>query len=104
MHAVRKRRIGTGGRWWALRDGFDGLLFPERYRDGGVLVLDPATTPGSDDEGSLLGTGTRNDPFRLQEPNEDGLIEEVDASERQYCKCCAIAASTPSSRLSVPAQ
>ena len=82
VRAVAQAAHRHGWEVVGLRDGFDGLLFPERYRDGGVLVLDPATTPGSDDEGSLLGTGTRNDPFRLQEPNEDGLIEEVDASDR----------------------
>ena len=82
VRAVAQAAHRHGWEVVGLRDGFDGLLVPERYRDGGVLVLDPATTPGSDDEGSLLGTGTRNDPFRLQEPNEDGLIEEVDASDR----------------------
>jgi 6-phosphofructokinase 1 len=65
-----------------IRDGFDGLLFPERYPGGGVIPLEPVALACRDDEGSLLGTGARNDPFRLQQQDEDGLIEQVDASGR----------------------
>jgi 6-phosphofructokinase 1 len=62
-----------------IRDGFDGLLFPERYGQAGVV---PIAEEGNDDEGSLLGTGVRNDPFRVQLANADGFVEEQDASGR----------------------
>jgi 6-phosphofructokinase 1 len=62
-----------------IRDGFDGLLFPERYGKGGLV---PVAGEGDDDEGSLLGTGVRNDPFRVQLANADGFVEEQDASGR----------------------
>lgn len=62
-----------------VRDGFDGLLFPERFPQGGLV---PVEGGGDDDEGSLLGTGTRNDPFRLQLANADGFVEQQDASGR----------------------
>ena len=82
---VRAAARAAHRRGWevvGVRDGFDGLLFPERYPDGGVVAIEPSTSPGSDDEGSLLGTGARTDPFRLQQQDEDGLVEEVDASGR----------------------
>jgi 6-phosphofructokinase 1 len=62
-----------------IRDGFDGLLIPERFPHGGLV---PVTGEGSDDAGSLLGTGARNDPFRVQLANADGFVEEQDASGR----------------------
>ncbi len=69
---------------WAvagIRDGFDGLLFPERYPDGGVIELDARTLAAlAAAGGSILGTGTRTDPFRVQAVNADGLVEEVDRS------------------------
>ncbi len=82
---VRATARAAHGRGWevvGLRDGFDGLLFPERYPDGGVVALVPSSVPSGDDDGSLLGTGARNDPFRLQQRSGDGMIDEVDASGR----------------------
>jgi 6-phosphofructokinase 1 len=73
--AARRRGWDVVG----IRDGLDGLLFPERYASGGVV---PIEGDGNDEEGSLLGTGTRNDPFRLQVANADGFVEEQDASQR----------------------
>jgi ATP-dependent phosphofructokinase / diphosphate-dependent phosphofructokinase len=80
---VRAVALAAQRRGWevvGVRDGFDGLLYPERYPDGGVIAVEPSSTPFSDDDGSLLGTGVRTDPFRLQQPNDEGLISEVDAS------------------------
>lgn len=74
--AARQRGCDAVG----IRDGFDGLLFPERYPRGGVIPVDGEG--GDDDEGSLLGTGTRNDPFRVQLANADGFVEQRDASGR----------------------
>lgn len=79
---VRATALAARRQGWevvGIRDGFDGLLFPERFAGGGVVAIDPFA---GEAEGSLLGTGTRNDPFRVQQANDDGLIEEVDASGR----------------------
>ena len=82
VRAVAQAAHRRGWQVVGVRDGFDGLLFPERYPDGGVLAIEPSASPGRDDEGSLLGTGARNDPFHLQQQDRDGLIEQVDASGR----------------------
>lgn len=65
-----------------IRDGFDGLLFPDRYPDGGTVLLTPKAigdlyrTPGV-----LLGTATHTDPFRVRTINDENAVEEVDRSE-----------------------
>lgn len=85
---VRATARAARRRGWeavGLRDGFDGLLFPERYPRGGIVAIEGH---GNDDEGSLLGTGTRNDPFRFQLANGDGFVEERDASGRVLDGLC----------------
>jgi 6-phosphofructokinase len=65
-----------------IRDGFDGLLFPDRYPEGGTVLLTPQAigdlyrTPGV-----LLGTATRTDPFHVRTINHENAVEEVDRSE-----------------------
>ena len=62
-----------------IRDGYDGLLRPERYPDGGMVTLQPgiADTTGG---GGSLGTGARTDPFRVRTTNADNAVEEIDRS------------------------
>jgi len=65
-----------------IRDGFDGLLFPDRYGDTGLipLGLDLAERMLSA-SGSVLGTAARSDPFHVRIADSDGMLEEVDHSE-----------------------
>jgi 6-phosphofructokinase 1 len=65
-----------------IRDGYDGLLNPEEYRDGGLITLDPHIVDNlGPDSGSVLGTAARHDPFRMRTINPDGFVEEVDYSD-----------------------
>src|SRR5512147_1146231 len=49
-----------------IRDGFDGLLFPSRYREGGLLNLTPGMVEAlAGSGGALLGNATRTDPFHV---------------------------------------
>lgn len=65
-----------------IRDGFDGLLFPDRYPDGGTINLTPHAigdlyrTPGV-----LLGTATHTDPFHVRTINSENAVEELDRSD-----------------------
>lgn len=65
-----------------IRDGYDGLLFPERYPEGGLLKLAPQMMedlPGAD--GCILGTAARSDPFHVRGVNADNMVEEKDRSD-----------------------
>lgn len=78
VRAIGQASQAQGWSVVGIRDGFDGVLFPERYPEGGVIELPFA----DDDTGSVLGTGVRTDPFRVQRVNEDGLIDDIDASDQ----------------------
>ena len=63
-----------------IRDGYDGLLFPERYPNGGTVSLDPGIVDANTHGGSLLGTAARTDPFNVRTVNGENQVEEVDRS------------------------
>jgi 6-phosphofructokinase 1 len=66
-----------------IRDGFDGLLYPERYPDGGMVTLNPQWVENLDPSaGSILGQSPRVDPFHVRKVNEDNMVEEVDLSNQ----------------------
>ncbi len=66
-----------------IRDGFDGLLHPDRYPDGGLVTLDAQLIENLDPAGSgVLGQSLHVDPFHVRQVNEDGMVEEVDMSDQ----------------------
>ncbi len=73
-----------------IRDGFDGLLAPERYADGGLLTLTPQLVENlSAGGGAILGNATRTDPFRVRQVNAENQVEEVDRSGQLIAKIAA---------------
>jgi ATP-dependent phosphofructokinase / diphosphate-dependent phosphofructokinase len=65
-----------------IRDGFDGLLFPERYPDGGLVALSPSMMKDlAGAAGCILGTAGHSDPFHVRSLNEENQIEEKDRSD-----------------------
>lgn len=77
--ALAARRLG-----WevvGIHDGYDGLLVPENYPDGGLITFDARAIDGLDAAGSVLGTGARNDPFCVRHVGEEGFVGEVDRSD-----------------------
>jgi 6-phosphofructokinase 1 len=65
-----------------IRDGFDGLLHPERYPDGGLVGLSPQLIENLDPAaGGILGQSVRVDPFHVRTLNEDQMVEELDLSD-----------------------
>ena len=66
-----------------IRDGFDGLLYPQRYPNGGMVTLDPQWVENLDPAaGSILGQSPRVDPFHVRKVNEYGMVEEEDLSDQ----------------------
>jgi ATP-dependent phosphofructokinase / diphosphate-dependent phosphofructokinase len=64
-----------------IRDGYEGLLFPERYPQGGLLKLTPQLMESlAGATGCILGTASNTDPFHVRTVNADNCVEEVDRS------------------------
>jgi 6-phosphofructokinase len=65
-----------------IRDGFEGLLRPERYPDGGLVTLSPQVTADLNPlDGGILGQSPRIDPFHVPTVSTDNKVKEVDVSE-----------------------
>ncbi len=64
-----------------IRDGYDGLLYPERYSEGGMVTLRPSMVGNAGRGGSLIGTAARTDPFCVRTIDSDNQIEEIDRSD-----------------------
>ena len=65
-----------------IRDGFEGLLHPENYPDGGLVTLSPELVENLDPSaGGVLGQSARVDPFHVRQIDEFEMVEEVDMSD-----------------------
>ena len=79
---IRAATLAGRNRGWdvvGIRDGFNGLMFPEEYRDGGIVDLTIEGVRGIVHQGgTILGTTNRGNPtaFPVQQP--DGSWVEVD--------------------------
>ncbi len=73
---------GLGWEVLGIRDGFEGLLFPDRYPDGGVMTITPAMVGNlAGATGCILGTAARSDPFHVRTINAENMVEEMDRSD-----------------------
>ncbi len=62
-----------------IRDGFNGLMYPERYPEGGVVALTPDSVRGILHEGgTTIGTTNRGNPTAYPVRQPDGTYVEVD--------------------------
>jgi ATP-dependent phosphofructokinase / diphosphate-dependent phosphofructokinase len=65
-----------------IRDGYDGLLFPDRYLDGGLVKLTPQVVESiANASGCILSTAAQSDPFRVRTVNAENMVEELDRSD-----------------------
>lgn len=65
-----------------IRDGFEGLLHPDHYPDGGLINFSPQMIENLDPAaGSILGQSGRIDPFNVRTINKDDMVEEIDMSD-----------------------
>lgn len=83
---IRAVTLSAHKRNWevvGIKDGYNGLLFPERYPDGGTQILTRATVRGiAHLGGTILGTTNRGNPFDYQTKDADGNIVHTDISDR----------------------
>jgi len=78
--AISAHRLG----WQVVGicDGFEGLLFPKRYSNNGLIDFEPETISKLNPfESDAMGTASMVDPFNVRTINELEMVEEVDMSD-----------------------
>src|SRR5512140_481432 len=82
---IRAAVLSSLNRGWhcvGIRDGYNGLLMPEQYPEGGLIPLSRETVHGiTAIGGTILGTTNKGNPLHFPVPRPDGTIEEVDRSD-----------------------
>ena len=72
-----------GWECYGIHDGYDGLLRPENYSDGGLCRLTRPDVRGITHlGGTLLGTTNRGNPYAYPVPDGSGGLVEKDVSHR----------------------
>ncbi|MDJ0769178.1 MAG: ATP-dependent 6-phosphofructokinase [Ilumatobacter sp.] len=82
---IRAVTLAGRNRGWdvvGIRDGFNGLLFPDQYADGGVVDLPREAVRGiSHLGGTILGSTNKGNPTAYPVQQEDGSWAEVDRTD-----------------------
>ncbi len=74
--------VNRGWECYGIRDGFNGILYPERYAEGGVFRLTRDRVRGIGHlGGTILGTTNKGNPLRYPVRMPDGSLREVDRTE-----------------------
>lgn len=74
--------INRGWQCVGIRDGYNGLLLPEQYVNGGLIPLTGDTVHGITAlGGTILGTTNRGNPLRFPVTAPDGTVTEVDRTD-----------------------
>jgi len=82
---IRAATLAARNRDWyvvGIRDGFNGLLFPDEYPDGGLIELTRDRVRGIVYQGgTIIGTTNRGNPIAFPVQQNDGTWIEVDRTE-----------------------
>jgi ATP-dependent phosphofructokinase / diphosphate-dependent phosphofructokinase len=82
---IRAVFLAASVRGWechGIRDGYDGILCPERYPDGGVVKLTHDKVRGiAHLGGTILGTTNKGNPFAFPQRLADGSVALADRSD-----------------------
>jgi ATP-dependent phosphofructokinase / diphosphate-dependent phosphofructokinase len=82
IRAVTLSALNRGWECWGIRDGYNGLLQPDQYPEGGVLKLTRNRVSGITPlGGTILGTTNRGNPLHYPVKRKDGRVVEVDRSD-----------------------
>ena len=67
---------------FGIRDGYNGLLSPQDFHDGGIVHLDRNAVRGITHlGGTILGTTNKGNPLRYPALQSDGSLKEIDRSD-----------------------
>ncbi len=82
---IRAVVIAASDRDWecyGIREGYNGILFPERYPEGGVFKLTRDRVRGIGHlGGTILGTTNKGNPLCFPMKMADGTVKEVDRTD-----------------------
>ncbi|MCB0019449.1 MAG: 6-phosphofructokinase, partial [Anaerolineales bacterium] len=82
IRAATLAALNRGWEVFGIRDGFDGILKPEEYPEGGITPLTRQTVRGITHlGGTIIGTTNRGNPFNFPIQNEAGEWIEIDRSD-----------------------
>jgi len=82
IRAVVIAAIRRGWEVYGIRDGYNGLLFPEQYADGGLMRLTREKVRGITHlGGTIIGTTNRGNPLKWPVRRTDGTMEEIDRTD-----------------------
>jgi len=81
IHAAVYAARAIGWEVVGIREGYDGLLDPQNYPDGGLVQLTPEMVQNiAHLGGTILGTTNRGNPFKHVVTQPDGTAREQDRS------------------------
>lgn len=87
---IRAAVLASLNRGWecaGIRDGYNGLLTPEAYPEGGLVALDRKAVRGITHlGGTILGTTNRSNPLRFPTMGPDGQLFEKDRTSELAAK------------------
>ena len=82
IRAVVLAALNRGWACFGIREGYNGLLVPDNYPQGGVIPLTRDSVRGITHlGGTILGTTNRGDPRRFPVLNKDGRLTEKDVTD-----------------------
>jgi phosphofructokinase-like protein len=74
--------INRGWEVYGIRDGYNGLLMPEQYIEGGLIRLTRERVRGITHlGGTIIGTTNRGNPLKYPIAGPDGTVIEVDRTD-----------------------
>jgi ATP-dependent phosphofructokinase / diphosphate-dependent phosphofructokinase len=79
---IRAVVLAAHNRGWevvGIRDGYNGMLLPDRYPDGGLVTLTRESVRGITHlGGTIIGTTNAGNPLHFPVKQPDGTVAEVD--------------------------
>lgn len=82
IRAVTLAAINRGWEVYGIRDGFNGLMMPEQYLEGGLVRLTRERVKGITHlGGTIIGTTNQGNPLKFPIKSADGQMQEIDRSD-----------------------
>ena len=83
IRAVTLAGLKRGWEVFGIRSGYDGIMHPDEFPQGGMFRLDADRVRGiAHTGGTILGTTNRGNPFSYEVDQPDGSVAKEDISQR----------------------